>query len=260
MNVRFEGVYQEETYMPNQYIRFYQDGTVLICSGTERSPIEAAEWLRYSHIGNGFVNKWIYEVNDNHIKIHSSSEPSIDYKGVINLDSLDLVFQNKEYDYSEQKIFHFKEVDGIVDRKDAPPQALDNKILNYDGEWEEQFIYFENLDDDKTIKKFPLGKFGEMILIYEKTDTELIKNLNKNWEKLEPKIVKNLEEMVIDSERLGHLKVKYFQATGYTKEYDENVFHGTDSNIMLSFHLLSNPDDWDFFIQDDKIVHCQPVY
>ena len=100
--------------------------------------------------------------------------------------------------------------------------------------------------------------------MYEKSDTELINNLDKAWPSLESKIIKELEAMVKSSERFGHLKVKHFQAFGSSYETDGNNFLDKEypdkkPNISLSFSLLESPS-WDFFIQDDEIVHCQPAY
>lgn len=261
MNVRFDGVYQEITEDYSViYIRFYKNGKVLQAS-TIDDPEKSAEYLVPSNCGNGYVTEGSYQIESDIISFTTSDkECSIAFKGVIKNNQLHLNLKSSLSDKHHDLIFKFIEIENLIDRWDEPLPDRTGKILNYNGEWEEQYIRFDKLEDNEAIKKYPLGKFGEMILIYEKSDAELIKNLDKNWVKLESKVVKNLEEMVINSERLGHLKVKYFQATGHTKEYDENVFHGTDSNIMLSFHLLTNPDDWDFFIQDDEIVHCQPVY
>ena len=133
------------------------------------------------------------------------------------------------------------------------------RIINYDGDEEEQFLLFKYLQEGENTKKYPFGKFGTLHLIYDETDQALITKLDNNWKNLETKIVDELENQIKSYDRLGHLKVRYFQAMGTSTEYNKDVFHGTDSDIRLSFHLLESPT-WEFFIKDDQIIHSQAAF
>ena len=133
------------------------------------------------------------------------------------------------------------------------------RILNYNEEWEEPFIYFKDLSENQSYKEYTFGKFGKLYVIYDKEDTKVIKNLDSHWITLEEKLSKHLENLIHRYERVGHLKVKYFQAFANTNEYDENVFHGTDSDVRLSFCLLEVPT-WDYWIKGDKIIHGQAAF
>lgn len=259
MNVRLDGIYQEITKEKSwDYIRFYKDGDALT-GATIDGPEESAEWLRKSNIGNGYVSKGVYTVEGNQISFSTKDDVPIDYHGLIEKEYLDLSIYSHITKNKSKRKYRFIEIENLIDRSSEPIEDREGKVLNYDGEWEEPFLYFKHLSKGDTVKEYPFGKFGTLYLIYSKNDKSLIKRLDEYWPTLENKIVKDLEKLITFYDRLGHLKVKYFQAFGNSTEYDEEVFHGTDSNLRLSFNLLESPT-WDYFIQDNKIIHSQAAF
>ena len=131
------------------------------------------------------------------------------------------------------------------------------KILNYDGKWEEQTLIFENLDENEKLKKYPFGKFGELYIVYENDDEEVIKRLDDVWDSLGPKLELSLTKLIKSYDRLGHLKVKFFQAYAFLPE--KEVFNGVSANIFLSFSLLETPT-WNFWLKNDEIIHSQASF
>lgn len=134
---------------------------------------------------------------------------------------------------------------------------IPKEIKNYDDDLEEQLIYFTNLAKDEDLILLDFGKFNQIILMYQKSDLDLVANIRKNWDTLKDQVLKQLEEMVESSDRITHLDVDYFQA--FLGRIPEDSFTGDEADTFLEFRLLETPT-WNFMIKNNQIMHCQPSY
>jgi len=98
--------------------------------------------------------------------------------------------------------------------------------------------------------------YGSMRIVDE-SGGDALSVFAANWDVMWPKIRSNLEEMCEYSGRSEDLKAPVWMAEGEWLEPD--VFMSDEADLFLSIILRKAPV-WDFFIKDNEIVHCQPVF
>jgi hypothetical protein len=84
--LRFDGVYQHIVSDYSQYLRFYDDRTVIAVSAKGSDPSQLASWF---HKGSSIVGTGTYTLNGAAISFTSTAtEGSVAYQGLVCIDSV----------------------------------------------------------------------------------------------------------------------------------------------------------------------------
>jgi len=88
---------------------------------------------------------------------------------------------------------------------------------------------------------------------------QLMVELKDQWEVLWPEILLEMQSNAAEFD--VELGLGSGQLMGSVQRLDETVFMGDQADLMIGIrpHETAVPE-WNFFIRNSTIVHCQPVY
>lgn len=112
--VRYDGLYLSKGEESSYYLRFYQNGTVLIVSSTG-TPEQVAKWLYKDNIRK----RGFYSIQGLKIKFSDEGyQGAVEYEGLIEKDVLKLNIYSHINGWKEKKEFKFIPIDLVVDNTD----------------------------------------------------------------------------------------------------------------------------------------------
>ncbi len=114
-SLQYDGIYQSQVINDGgapfwQYVRFYEDGTVISVSSTG-TPAEISIWFKKENIANGTFAHGQFEINDSQlIFTTTSANGTVDYVGTFQDEVLTLNSHSNINDVSATRTYTFVQI------------------------------------------------------------------------------------------------------------------------------------------------------